>query len=119
MDDSRGADEAPTRALRASVGEGAGDPGRGECAGAPFGAGVPVRWGVQLQALRFSELLRKLGIPAMPHGFRSSFRDWAAERADAPHAVKEAALAHVVRNKLEAAYARSDLSARRRVLMEQ
>ena len=55
----------------------------------------------------------------MPHGFRSSFRDWAAECTDAPHAVMEAALSHVVRNKVEAAYARSDLFERRRALMEQ
>ena len=62
-------------------------------------------------------LLRGLGIAAVPHGFRSSFRDWAAECTDTPHAVMEAALAHVVRNKAEAAYARSDLFERRRVLM--
>ena len=55
----------------------------------------------------------------MPHGFRSSFRDWTAERTDAPHAVMEVALAHAVRNRVEAAYARSDLFERRRVLMEQ
>ena len=60
-------------------------------------------------------LLRGLGIAAVPHGFRSSFRDWAAECTDTPHAVMEAALAHVVRNKAEAAYARSDLFERRRV----
>ena len=64
-------------------------------------------------------LLRGLGIAAVPHGFRSSFRDWAAECTETPHAVMEAALAHVVRNKVEAAYARSDLFERRRVLMEQ
>ena len=63
-------------------------------------------------------LLRGLGIAAVPHGFRSSFRDWAAECTDTPHAVMEAALAHVVRNKAEAAYARSDLFERRRVLMD-
>ena len=62
-------------------------------------------------------LLRGLGIAAVPHGFRSSFSDWAAECTDTPHAVMEAALAHVVRNKVEAAYARSDLFERRRVLM--
>ena len=45
-----------------------------------------------------SVLLRELGIAAVPHGFRSSFRDWAAESTDAPHAVMEAALSHVVRN---------------------
>ena len=75
--------------------------------------------GTQLRDLPFSGLLRALGIAAVPHGFRSSFRDWAAERTDAPHAVMAAALAHVVRNQVEAAYARSDLLERRRVLMEQ
>ena len=64
-----------------------------------------------------SKLLRELGVQAVPHGFRSSFRDWAAECTDAPHAVMEAALAHVVKNKAEAAYARSDLFERRRALM--
>ena len=54
----------------------------------------------------------------MKDGFRSSFRDWAAEQTDAPHAVMEAALAHVVRNQVEAAYARSDLFERRRALMD-
>ena len=66
---------------------------------------------------RFSRLLRQLGIPAVPHGFRSSFRDWAAERTNAPHAVMEAALAHTNPNKAEAAYARSDLFEKRRELM--
>ena len=49
---------------------------------------------------------------------RSSFRDYAAERPHTPHAVMEAALAHVVRNKAEAAYVRSDLFEKRRALME-
>ena len=62
-------------------------------------------------------LVRKQGIAAVPHGFRSSFRDWAAEQTDHPREVIEAALAHVVRNRVEAAYARSDLFERRRVLM--
>ena len=52
------------------------------------------------------------------HGFRSSFRDWAAEETDHPREVIEAALAHVVRNRTEAAYARSDLFERRRRLMD-
>ena len=47
----------------------------------------------------------------------SSFRDWAAERTETPHAVMEAALAHVVGDRAEAAYARADLFDRRRVLM--
>ena len=52
----------------------------------------------------------------MPHGFRSSFRDRAAECSDAPREVCELAQAHV--NAIEAAYRRSDLFERRRALME-
>lgn len=52
------------------------------------------------------------------HGFRSSFRDWAAERTNVPRAVCEAALAHTLRDKTEAAYNRTDLFARRRELMD-
>ena len=63
-------------------------------------------------------LLRQLGIAAVPHGFRSTFRDWAAEETNHPREVIEAALAHVVRNRVEAAYARSDLFERRRTLMD-
>ena len=63
-------------------------------------------------------LVRALGLDTVVHGFRSSFRDWAAECTDAPHAVMEAALAHAVRDRTEAAYARTDLFGRRRALME-
>ncbi len=63
--------------------------------------------------------VKELGIAAVPHGFRSSFRDWAAESTDAPHAVMEAVLAHAVRDRVEAACPPSDLFERRRVLMEQ
>ncbi len=52
------------------------------------------------------------------HGFRSSFRNWSAERTNAPRAVCEAALAHTVRDKAEAAYNRTDLFERRRKLMD-
>ena len=62
-------------------------------------------------------LLKKQEIAAVPHGFRSSFRDWAAEETDHPREVVEAALAHVVQNKVEAAYRRTDLFERRRSLM--
>jgi len=64
-------------------------------------------------------MVRDLGIGAVPHWFRSSFRDWAAERTDAPREVCELALAHVNRDRVEAAYRRSDLFERRRALMEQ
>ena len=78
----------------------------------------PNRWGNAVQGTFLSELLRNLDIAAVPHGFRSSFRDWAAEETDHPREVIEAALAHVVRSRVEAAYARSDLFARRRLLMD-
>ncbi len=55
-------------------------------------------------------------IAAVPHGLRSSFRDWAAEETDHPREVVEAALTHKVRNQVGAAYARSDLFARRRLM---
>ena len=65
-----------------------------------------------------SKLVSDLGIAAVPHGFRSSFRDWALERTDYPREVVEAALAHTVRDRTETAYARSDLFERRRHLMD-
>ena len=64
-----------------------------------------------------SLLLRRFGIPCVPHGMRSSFRDWCSETG-VRREVAEAALAHVVKNKVEAAYARSDLLESRRELMQ-
>jgi integrase len=52
------------------------------------------------------------------HGFRSSFRDWAAERTNFPREVAEMALAHTVGDKVEAAYRRGDLLPKRREIME-
>ena len=74
--------------------------------------------GKPLSDMTLSKLIKELGIAAVPHGFRSSFRDWAAERTNTPREVVEAALAHTVRNPTEAAYARSDLFERRRRLMD-
>ncbi len=74
--------------------------------------------GKPLNAQRLIQLLQTHQIAAVPHGFRSSFRDWAAEETDHPREVIKAALAHVVQNKVEAAYARSDLFERRRRLMD-
>ena len=65
------------------------------------------------------KLLRQIGIAAVPHGFRSSFRDWAAECTEARREVCELALAHVNNDRVEAAYRRSDLFERRRTLMQQ
>ena len=72
-----------------------------------------------LSDMTLSKLLKDHDIAAVSHGFRSSFRDWASERTNHPREVIEAALAHVVRNQTEAAYARSDLFERRRELMEE
>ena len=65
-------------------------------------------------------LLRRMGRKDVTvHGFRSSFRVWAAEEAGAPRELAEAALAHQVGSDVERAYARSDLLERRRALMEE
>lgn len=53
-----------------------------------------------------------------PHGFRSTFRDWARETTNHSAEVAEAALAHTLRNKVEAAYARGDLLIKRGLLMQ-
>ena len=73
--------------------------------------------GKPLSDATLSKLLREQGIQGVPHGFRSSFRDWCGETGQ-PREVAEACLAHAVRSKVEAAYARSDLLNRRRVLMQ-
>ena len=74
--------------------------------------------GKPLADRQLRQLLQQQEIAAVPHGFRSSFRDWAAEETDHPREVVEAALAHVVQNKVEAAYRRTDLFERRRKLMD-
>ena len=79
----------------------------------------PSRGGKPISITRLARMLSNLKVEAVPHGFRSSFRDWAAEETDHPREVVEAALAHVVANQTEAAYARSDLFERRRRLMDE
>ncbi len=78
----------------------------------------PSRRGKTLSDMTLSKLVKEQGIDAVPHGLRSSFRDWAGERTNHPREVVEAALAHVVQNKVEAAYARWDLFERLRRLMD-
>ena len=70
-----------------------------------------------LSARTISKLVKETGIPAVPHGFRASFRTWASEKTDASRAVMEAALAHALGDAAEQAYARSDLFNKRRSLM--
>ena len=83
------------------------------------GAVFPSPTGVTQTHRPMGDLMRALHINAVPHGFRSSFRDWAAECTEAPREVCELALAHVNSDRVEAAYRRSDLFERRRVLMQQ
>ena len=78
----------------------------------------PIRSGRSIATSTFPKMLQYHEVAAVPHGFRSSFRDWAAEETDHPREVIEAALAHVIQNKVEAAYARSDLFECRRRLMD-
>jgi integrase len=74
--------------------------------------------GRPLSNMAFLMLLRRMGRgDVTAHGFRSSFRDWAAERTKFPAEVAEMALAHTVSDKTVAAYNRSDLFDRRRRLM--
>ncbi|WP_423929058.1 tyrosine-type recombinase/integrase [Candidatus Palauibacter sp.] len=86
-----------------------------------LGRGGPIIFpgvrGAPLGRTAIWHLLKVARIEAVPHGFRSSFRDWAAEETDHPREVAEAALAHKVRNQVEAAYRRTDLFERRRRLM--
>jgi integrase len=79
------------------------------------------RTGKPLSDMTFTKLLRDLGYTgeATAHGFRSSFRDWATEVAKVREVVAEAALAHSVRDKTEAAYRRATYLEERRSLMDQ
>jgi integrase len=63
-------------------------------------------------------VLEGLGRDVSVHGFRSTFRDWAAETTGYPSEVVEMALAHTIKNLAEAAYRRGDLFEKRRALMD-
>ena len=80
-----------------------------------FSCGTPAKPLSDMVFLRVLERMQRSD--ATKHGFRSSFRDWAAEQTNFPRAVCEAALAHSLRDKTEAAYHRTDLFDRRRELM--
>lgn len=77
----------------------------------------PATKGGKLSSMAMSMLLRRMKVDVTVHGFRSGFRDWAAERTSYAHEVCEMALAHVIGNKAEAAYRRGDLFDKRRRLM--
>jgi integrase len=84
------------------------------------------RNGRPLSNMALLQLMRGMGYGVnggrgdyVPHGFRSSFRDWSGEVSSFPRDVAEMALAHVVENKVEAAYRRGDLFEKRRMMMQQ
>lgn len=74
--------------------------------------------GGQLSDMTLSAVMRRMAVPAVPHGFRSTFRDWVSERTSFPGDMAEMALAHTIGSKVEAAYRRGDMFERRRKMME-
>lgn len=87
-------------------------------------AGLRKEWlfpairGGRMSGMAMTMLLRRMKIDVTVHGFRSSFRDWAAECTGFAHEVAEMALAHTIENKVERAYRRGDLFEKRRRLMQ-
>jgi len=77
----------------------------------------PAPRGGKLSDMTLTAVLRRMEVPAVPHGFRSTFRDWASERTNYPNEVCEMALAHAIGDKVEAAYRRGDLFEKRRHMM--
>jgi integrase len=77
----------------------------------------PAPRGGMLSDMTLTAVLRRMQVPAVPHGFRSTFRDWAAERTNYPRDVAEMALAHAIGSKVEAAYRRGDLFEKRALMM--
>lgn len=79
----------------------------------------PAPRGGELSDMALSSVVKRMEIDAVPHGFRSTFRDWCSEHTNYPTAVAEMALAHTIGNKVEAAYRRGDLLAKRTKLMNE
>lgn len=75
--------------------------------------------GGELSDMALSSLVKRMNVDVVPHGFRSTFRDWCSENTNYPTAVAEMALAHTIGNKVEAAYRRGDLLAKRTKLMNE
>lgn len=73
--------------------------------------------GGQLSDMSMLAVVKRMEAPCVPHGFRSSFRDWVGERTSYPGDMAELALAHTISDKVEAAYRRGDMFDKRRQLM--
>ncbi len=74
--------------------------------------------GGPLSDMSLTAVMRRMGIDAVPHGMRSTFRDWCSERTNFPRDLAEAALAHTLESKVEAAYRRGDALEKRRPMMD-
>jgi integrase len=78
----------------------------------------PAPSGSVLSDMALAQVIRRMNAPCVPHGFRSTFRDWAAERTNFPREIAEIALAHSIKGDVEGAYWRGDVLDKRRQLME-
>ena len=78
----------------------------------------PSTKGKPLSDMSLSMLMRRMNTNAVPHGFRSTFRDWAGDKTGYPRDLAEAALAHTVSNQVEAAYRRGTALEKRRKMMQ-
>ena len=74
--------------------------------------------GQPLSDMSLTAVMRRMEVDAVPHGFRSTFRDWAGDRTNYPRDLAEAALAHTLSSAVEAAYRRSDALEKRRQMMQ-
>lgn len=79
----------------------------------------PAPNGGQLSDMSLTQMMRRMEVDAVPHGFRSTFRDWAGERTHYPRELAEQALAHAIESKVEAAYRRGDALEKRRTMMQE
>ena len=79
----------------------------------------PAPRGGQLSDMTLNAVMRRMQVDAVPHGFRSTFRDWVAERTNHPRELAEQALAHTLESKVEAAYRRGDALDKRRGMMQE
>lgn len=77
----------------------------------------PATRGGQLSDMTLSAVTRRMKVDAVPHGFRATFKTWASDLGHHPREIVETALAHAVESKVEGAYQRTTMIARRRVLM--
>lgn len=78
----------------------------------------PSSKGGVMSDMALNAVIRRMKVDAVPHGFRSTFRDWCGEYTNFPRDVAEMALAHTIKNKAEAAYRRGDMLAKRAKLMQ-